>query len=398
MNIKILTLCVFFYSFQLVHGFTYEERIPIGNDLFKVKSGDYYGIINSAEDVIVSIEYQDICYREGKALLTKDDVLHAWINEKGESFPLPHMKCHPRFRYIYEDYIIVAYEHNFVDGPRMVYGFINSKGELMRFKKIGAYNVLLGSSVVSLFDNVSPFVDGVAVVVGKNGFKHVDRNGNERFALVDKMNKATFRSSVKDKECIIVSNDGINLYQESKDGFAMVKRRLSPSATYTGFTADSNGELKLEYKEGIITLDSTMCVVSYENESGILSFGKTPEVMIVDPPLEVSFAESIELRLINKYLQANEKGRAIARIKVKNNSDTTFESVVLKWESFNVSDKSTFTIGSGEEKTINVYLPAQFSSPVVTRKIRCMLKYKDETLEGPDLEYEVFIKRYSPEF
>ena len=56
-------------------GFGYDSRTAIGNNLYKVKSGQYYGIIDDKDNVVVSVEYQDILYRQGKALLTKDKEL-----------------------------------------------------------------------------------------------------------------------------------------------------------------------------------------------------------------------------------------------------------------------------------------------------------------------------------
>lgn len=64
-------------------GFGYSAKEEIGNGLIKVKSGDYYGIIDNNDNVIVSIEYQDILFKEGKALLTKDDYLWGIVDSIG---------------------------------------------------------------------------------------------------------------------------------------------------------------------------------------------------------------------------------------------------------------------------------------------------------------------------
>lgn len=61
-------------------GFGYEEKIGLFNGLYKVKSTNAYGIIDKNDNVVVSIEYQDILFGEGKALLTKDDVLWGIID------------------------------------------------------------------------------------------------------------------------------------------------------------------------------------------------------------------------------------------------------------------------------------------------------------------------------
>lgn len=51
--------------------FGYDSKTEIGNGLYKVKSGQCYGIIDDEDKVVVSVEYQDILYRQGRALLTK---------------------------------------------------------------------------------------------------------------------------------------------------------------------------------------------------------------------------------------------------------------------------------------------------------------------------------------
>ena len=55
-------------------GFGYDDKTDIGNGLYKVKSGEYYGIIDKNDNVVVSIEFQDILFKNGKALLTKNDI------------------------------------------------------------------------------------------------------------------------------------------------------------------------------------------------------------------------------------------------------------------------------------------------------------------------------------
>ena len=79
-------------------GFGYDSRTAIGNNLYKVKSGQYYGIIDDKDNVVVSVEYQDIQYRQGKALLTKDNTRYGVVDSLGKikSFE-PKYKIHPQF-------------------------------------------------------------------------------------------------------------------------------------------------------------------------------------------------------------------------------------------------------------------------------------------------------------
>lgn len=81
----------------------------------------------------------------------------------------------------------------------------------------------MGKKGVVLFDDVTPFVNGMACVyVNKEGWRHIDVSGKERFILEDK--KPVFRSSVHKGECVIVAEDGIKQYQENEQNKALVKR------------------------------------------------------------------------------------------------------------------------------------------------------------------------------
>lgn len=53
----------------------YSDKEDLGNGLVKVKSENSYGIMDKNDNVIVSVEYQDIVFREGRALLIKDGYL-----------------------------------------------------------------------------------------------------------------------------------------------------------------------------------------------------------------------------------------------------------------------------------------------------------------------------------
>ena len=119
-------------------GFGYDSRTAIGNNLYKVKSGQYYGIIDDKDNVVVSVEYQDILYRQGKALLTKDNILYGVVDSLGKvkSFE-PKYKIHPQFRYIYDGYIIVGdskWGYLSEDGKPLFFN-TKSKGAFIFLKK-----------------------------------------------------------------------------------------------------------------------------------------------------------------------------------------------------------------------------------------------------------------------
>lgn len=151
-------------------GFGYDEKIDLGNGLYKVKSGNYYGIIDANDNVVASIEFQDILFKNGKALLTKDDKLLGVIDTTGliKSFKEEYI-IHPKFRYIYEGYILVSPIKKWQLGYNK-WGYITENGEPLKMvsKMRGAYSYSKKSP--TFFDDVTPFVDGISsVYIKKSG-------------------------------------------------------------------------------------------------------------------------------------------------------------------------------------------------------------------------------------
>ena len=300
-NILLLST-VISLSVTYAQGFGYDSKTDIGNGLYKVKSGEHYGIIDRNDNVVVSIEFQDILFKDGKALLTKTDVLFGVVDSLGmtKSFNIPY-KVHPKYRYIYNGYIIVG---------NTKWGFITEEGEPLRIKSKIKGIISFGKKFPTMFDDVAPFVNGYAAVyLKKCGWKHIDKSGVERFILGDKKAKASFRSSVYKGECIIVTDDGIKQYQENNTSQAVVKRVLSSSATYPNFIQDSSAT-KISFQEGILTLDSLMRVSKFETGTDSIVFIEKPRKVIVKkvvvPVDTLSLKEDLNVELVYKNLQANE--------------------------------------------------------------------------------------------
>ena len=80
-------------------GFEYDSKTDIGNGLYKVSSKGEYGIIDNKENVVVSIEFEDIRFNEGKALLIKENVLYGTVDSLGTAkyFDTKY-KIHPKYR------------------------------------------------------------------------------------------------------------------------------------------------------------------------------------------------------------------------------------------------------------------------------------------------------------
>lgn len=388
----ILAILALFLSLPFVHGqgFEYDNKADLGHGLHKVKSGDFYGIIDDNDNVVVSVEFQDILFMDGKALLIKNDYIEGVVDSIGgiKLFDIKY-KAHPKFRYIYNGHIIV--------GDDDKWGFITASGEPLRIKSKIKELFSFGKKRPTMFDVVFPFVEGYATVyTDESGWKHIDKNGAERFVLENKQTRASFRSSVYKGECIIVTNEGIKQYQENNELRAVVKRVLSSSITDGKYIVDTLSS-KVIYKAGILTLDSLMRVSKYESESDSIVFiGKPRKVVVkkVTIPVDtLSLKEDIDIQLVHKYLQANEKGQAYTEIKLLNTSNEKFEKLSVSLECAGAKREWEGSIDALSEHSLPFNIPARFSSSSITRKVLVVIRYKDEIVEHT---LPVTIKRYNP--
>ena len=377
-------------SVTYAQGFGYDSKTDIGNGLYKVKSGESYGIIDKNDNVVVSIEFQDILFKQGKALLTKNDILYGVVDSLGvvKVFDTQY-KVHPNYRYIYDGFIIIG---------NTKWGFITENGEPLRVKSKLKSFLSLASKLPTMFDDVAPFVDGYAAVyLKKGGWKHIDKNGVERYTLGNKKAKALFRSSVYKGECIIVTNEGIKQYQENNStSQAVVKRVLSYSASTPNIIQDSS-VTKLIYQEGILTLDSLMRVSKFETGTDSIVFiEKTRKVIVkkAELPLDtLSLKEDLKIELVYKDLQANEHGKAYTEIKLVNTSNDNFDELSVVLECAGATREWNGSLSGNSEVRISFNVPARFSSTSIKRNILIDIGFRDENIE---LEYPVTIKRYTP--
>ena len=383
-------------SVTYAQGFGYDSKTDIGNGLYKVKSGDFYGVIDENDNVVVSIEYQDIVFKDGRALLTKDNVLYGLIDSLGSVKNFSGIyKVHPKYKYVYEGYIPVSFVKNWMFPDK--WGYIDVDERPLKIKQKIKGSQSAGKNSPTLFDDVTPFVDGCAsIFLKKYGWKHIDTNGVERYKFNDKNIKALFRSSRYKGECIIVTSDGIKQYQENDNSVAVVKRILSSTATFVETAKDSTST-KMIYKEGVLTLDSLMRVSKYETGDDSIVFIEKPRKVIVKkvvvPVDTLSLKEDLNVELVYKNLQANEKGQAYTEVKLINTSNDKFEELTVTLECAGATREWNGSLGGNSEVRISFNIPARFSSTSIKRNVLIGISHKEDNIE---LEYPVTIKRYTP--
>ena len=384
-KLLITFLLIISFSSAIAQGFGYDSKEDLGHGLYKVRSGDYYGIIDVDDNVVVSIEYQNITFKDGKALLTKKDVLLGLVDSIGNVKTFSGIyKIHPYYRYIYEGYIIVSLSDELTYPNKWGYVDENERPLRMQQKVKGSRSILPNKP--TMFDDVRPFVEGCAsVFLNKYGWKHVDKYGREHYTLGDINTKALFRSSIHDGECIIVTNKGIKLYQESKDFKAVVKRMLSETVTMPRLNYS-----EWSCNEGVISLDSLMRAYKYENQTDSIVFFEN--VTNVKSTLLVK--DALDVKLVYKNIKVNEKGKAYTEIELVNASDEKIEQLHVTLECLDAKRELDVDLDVNSKKRVSFNIPVRFSESSISKNITVNVSYKGECLE---YVFPVTIRRYTPD-
>lgn len=388
--VTVFTLSNIFVA--LSQGFEYSEKEDLGNGLFKVKSGNFYGIIDRNDNVIASVEYQNIQFKEGKALLTKDDRLWGIIDSIGiiEKFNGEY-KVHTKYKYVSEGFIPVSSTNKNQWTAIPKWGYINSGGIPYKLSTKIKGVKSIGKKGGAMFDDVTPFVNGIAsIYINKRGWKQIDTDGKERYILEDK--KAIFRSSVYKGECIIATEDGIKQYQENEKNHAVVKRILSNTASLIDTT-----ENKVIFKEGVLVLDSLRRVIKYTNGNDSIIFIERPKKVIFKestiPADTISLEENLKISLTSKNLKANSKGRAYTEVKIRNILNVKLEAVSVVIECSGVTREWDGDLEANSEINLSFNVPAKFSAQSIKRNIVVGVTYKNNSIEQ---KLPITINRYSP--
>lgn len=377
-------LLTFLAATASAQSFGYTEKTPLGNGFFKVKSGNAYGLIDDADKVIVSVEYHDIRFKEGRALLIQGDNnrLYGYVDTLGyiRSFDKEYY-ADPTYPYFSEGYLAVRNKKN-------KWGYINGNETPIKQKF---------TEPACRFDRAYPFSEGYATIyIRRKGWQHIDKSGKERFLLIPDQT-ATYRTSVYKGECLIFTDEGIKQYQEAPSGEANIKIALSKSASNINWSALDEGQLSCQ--EGILYLDEMHRAEKFSNgiDSIIFIRPALPEVrvprVVEEKKDTFSLEKAIEIHLPQPTATATVKGWATFRILVSNRSELPSGEIEVSMSAGNTRDQWKGSLEAGSTKKINFSVPARISTPSVTRNLTIVVRQKESKLETTQ---KVTIYRYTP--
>ena len=357
-----------------LNGQSYGElqKEAFGNGLYKVRSGSHYGIFDSRDNVIVSVEYENILpTADSIAVIRKNNgCVYGTVKQNGQvNLFTKADKYHTSYPFYNEGFLPVK---NLKNSSKEKWFFVDEKG-IPLTKDVG------GFISPRTFRSVMPFSEGYAsVVTNKGKVQHVDITGQERFIINNEV--VIFRASINNGEAVIVTRNGVKVYQEEKQTHAAkVKRALSPYSIYKTLKAGP-GETVLEFKDGKLYLDFLGRATKFiPNNGETVVFGVkevVKEVRIttskrINTPVESIFdIEDISVDLKQKIISADSKGWAGVTIIFRNNSNLPSGNLDITIKSDDIIPvEKKFALHENGEQSIRVSLPARFSETKQNRTV-----------------------------
>lgn len=406
MNIKILTIIFTAISsiFASAQNGNYDERINVGNGLYKVKTHDRWGIVDEQNNLKLSAEYNEPLFMNGKAVITifGTKQLAGVIDSVGNFTQYPPLFINDSYPFVCDDMLAVR------EKPRGNWGFLNiSTGELLKVQIGGSKNKnkLLKSLGISgkgikgtfVFDFVAPFVEGMSAVYStKTGWHHIDITGKERFRNSGGY-PSLFRSSLHNGECVIFGDKGIVVCKETPDHYAGIVNYLETDYEIKDYHKGLSHPYVIRTNGSRLVLNSKLQADKFEN------FSRGDSVILIErskiiPKIEerkysFNLLRNVKVALSKKTVSASSKGTTSVVVNITNigelESDSlhivvTVKGLVKEWEGI---------IPQGTTQQVTLNIPAKFSSPSISRIVSWTLKDSDEELSG---EETITIKRYRP--
>lgn len=382
----------------------YDERINIGNGLYKVKTHDRWGIVDEKENLMLSVEYNEPLFMNGKAVITlfSTNQLAGVIDSVGDFTQYPPLFINASYPFVCDNMLAVR------EKSTGKWGFLNTKtGELLKVQinESKNKNKLLKSLGISgkgikgtfIFDFVAPFVEDMAAVYStKTGWHHIDITGKERLKNPGGT-PSLFRSSLHNGECVIFAAKGIVVCKETPDNYAGIVNYL-----------ENDYEIKDYYKElsypyVIHTNDSKLFLNSKLQADKFENFSRGDSVILIERPKIIpkieekkdsfNLSRDIKVELSKKTVSVSSKGTALVTINIANIGEFESDSLNLIVTGNGSTKEWNGIIPKGATQQVSLYIPAKFSSPSISRIVSWTLKDSDSELSG---EAAVTIKRYRP--
>lgn len=398
----ILSIFVFFDA--NAQGGNYDAKIDVGNGLYKVMSHNRWGIVDSNDNLILSLEYNEPFFMNGKAVITSygSEKLVGIIDSIGGFKQYPAYSINTGYPYVCDDMLAVR------DGNGK-WGFLDTTTEELLKIKIQsskAKNQLLkklginGSGIKGtfVFDYAAPFVEGMAVVFSsKTGWHHIDKSGTERLKNPT-MTPSAFRTSLHQGECVIFNDKGIVVCKETPDHIAGIINYLDSSFEIKDYHKDLVYPYVITTKGSRLFLNSKLQADKFESstrgDSVILI--ERPKIVIpivIEEVDSFNLSRDILIELEKKSVSAGSKGTAPITLHISNKGFYESDSLNFVVNVKGITKQWNGIIRPRETVKVALSIPAKFSSAAITREVTWILKNLTDEIQGSQT---VTILRYKP--
>lgn len=385
-------------------GSIFDEKVDVGNGLYKVKTNNRWGLVDKDDDLKLSIEYNEPLFMNGKAVITKYGTrqLAGIADSVGNFIPLPSYCVNVGYPFVTDGMLAVQ------ETPNGEWGFLNTDtGELLNVQFRGfksEKNKILkalgingkGVKGVFVFDFVAPYEEGIAVVhTEKTGWLHIDKNGQERFKNPS-LKPTLFRTSVHNGEAILFDDRGIVLCMETPDKNAGIIKYVDEDYEIKKYNADLKYPYIIRTNGAKLTLNTKFQADKYEKSNGdsIIFIERPPVVQKIEEPTDsFTLERDIKVSLSKKSVPAGAKGTAAVTVNISNigNFDSMELTVSINVRGTEKSWKGTIPIGATQQ--ITLYVPARFSAASISRDVDWSVICGLKEILGTD---KITIKRYRP--
>lgn len=383
----------------------FDEKIDLGNGLFKIKDNNRWGLIDKNDNLILSIEYNEPLFMNGKAVLSKygSQQIVGIVDSIGNFRETLPYYVNAGYPFVTDGMLAVR------ETPNGEWGFLNTDtGELLtvNFKgfKSGKSKVLKALGINGkgvkgsfVFDFVAPFVDGLAVVyTEKTGWHHIDKNGQERLKNPS-LKPTMFRTSIHDGEAVIFDDRGIVLCMEDPTGNAGIIKYVDENYEVKNYNVGLHYPYVIQTNGSKLFLNTKFQADKYENAQtgdSIIFIERPPVIQKVEKPKDSFILDrDIKVALSKKSVSAGAKGTAAITVNISNvgEFDSKDISVSINVNGTKKSWEGTIAVGATQQVTL--YVPAKFSATSISRDVEWTVVCYENSIIGSE---KVSIKRYKP--
>lgn len=405
-NVLLVVVSIFCCLSLSAQTSKFDEQVDLGNGLFKVKANDRWGLVDKNGNLILSIEYNEPLFMNGKAVLSKygSQQIAGIVDSIGNFRETLPYYVNLDYPFVTDDMLAVR------ETPNGEWGFLNiENGELLtvNFKgfKPGKNKALKALGIngkgvkgAFVFDFVAPFSEGLAVVhTDKTGWHHIDKNGQERLKNPS-LKPTMFRTSIHDGEALIFDDRGIVLCMEDPTGNAGIIKYVADDYEIKDYTVGLHCPYIVQTNGSKLFLNNKFQADKYEDAhtgDSIIFIERPPVIIqkIEEPKDSFILDRDIKVTLSKKSISAGAKGTAAITVNVSNVGEFNSKDISVSINVHGTKKSWEGTIDIGATQQLTLYVPAKFSAASISRDVEWTVACGENSITGSD---RVTIKRYKP--